>query len=154
MAIGAIGASVVYVAYNYLSRVRPFRNVDDTLGVVYTHGFAGLIGGLLVGVFADSNMLVYLGLGNTPNFAAAGSLHLLKVQLYAGVWVILFSAAGTFVLLKLVGLLIPLRMSEKDMEMGDLAVHGHEVYPSDVPSLGYTGSVPTITPTPEPAGSS
>jgi Amt family ammonium transporter len=154
MAIGAIGASVVYVAYNYLSRVRPFRNVDDTLGVVYTHGFAGLIGGLLVGVFADSNMLVYLGLGNTPNFAAAGSLHLLKVQLYAGVWVILFSATGTFVLLKLVGLLIPLRMSEKDMEMGDLAVHGHEVYPSDVPSLGYTGSVPTITPTPEPAGSS
>ena len=155
MAIGAIGASAVYVAYNYLSRVRPFRNVDDTLGVVYTHGFAGLIGGLLVGIFADSNMLVYLGLGNTPNFAAAGSLHLLKVQLYAGVWVILFSAAGTFVLLKLVGLLIPLRMSEKDMEMGDLAVHGHEVYPSDVPSLGYTGSVaPALSPTPEPAGSS
>src|SRR5271169_5262973 len=153
MAIGAIGASVVYVAYNYLSRVWPFRIVDDTLGVIYTHGIAGLVGGLLVGLFADSNMIVYLGLGNTPNFAAQGGLHLLKVQLYAGVWVILFSAAGTFVLLKLVGLLIPLRMSEKDMEMGDLAVHGHEVYPSDVPSLGYTGSVPSLTPpTPEPAG--
>jgi len=36
----------------------------------------------------------------------------------------------TFVLLKLVGLVIPLRMSEADMEMGDIAVHGHEVYPS------------------------
>jgi ammonium transporter, Amt family len=152
MAIGAIGASIVYVAYNYLSRVWPFRIVDDTLGVIYTHGIAGLVGGLLVGLFADSNMIVYLGLGNTPSFAAEGSLHLLKVQLYAGLWVILFSAAGTFVLLKLVGLLIPLRMSEKDMEMGDLAVHGHEVYPSDVPSLGYTGSVPSLAPTPEPAG--
>ena len=144
MAIGAIGASVVYVAYNYLSRVWPFRIVDDTLGVIYTHGIAGLVGGLLVGLLADSNMIVYLGLGNTPNFAAAGSLHLLKIQFYAGLWVILFSAAGTFILLKLVGLLIPLRMSEKDMEMGDLAVHGHEVYPSDVPSLGYTGSVPSL----------
>ena len=47
---------------------------------IYTHGFAGLVGGLLVGVFADSNMIVYLGLGNTPNFAAAGSLHLLRMQ--------------------------------------------------------------------------
>ena len=155
MAIGAIGASVVYLAYNYLSRVWPFRHVDDTLGVIYTHGFAGLVGGLLVGVFADSNMIVYLGLGKTPNFAAAGSLHLLKLQAEAGLWVILFSGIGTFILLKVVGLLIPLRMSEKDMETGDLAVHGHEVYPSDVPSLGYAGAVSAITPqppTPEPAG--
>jgi ammonia channel protein AmtB len=99
-------------------------------------------------------MVVYLGLGNTPSFAAEGGLHLLKVQLYAGLWVIVFSAAATFALLKLVGLVIPLRMSEKDMEAGDLAVHGHEVYPSDVPSLGFHGSVPSLTPppTPEPAG--
>jgi Amt family ammonium transporter len=153
MAIGAVGASVVYLAYNYLSRVWPFRVVDDTLGVIYTHGIAGLVGGLLVGVLADSNMIVYLGLGNTPSFSAVGSLHLLKLQAEAALWVILFSAAATFVLLKVVGLVIPLRMSEKDMETGDLAVHGHEVYPSDVPSLGYTGSVPSLAPpTPEPAG--
>ena len=48
-------ASIVYFALNYLSRMRPFRNVDDTLGVVYTHGFAGLAGGLLVGIFANPN---------------------------------------------------------------------------------------------------
>ena len=28
------------------------------------------------------------------------------------------------------------------MEMGDLAVHGHEVYPSDIPSLGFPSGVP------------
>ncbi|MES1246927.1 MAG: ammonium transporter [Actinomycetota bacterium] len=152
IAVGAIGSSIVYVAYNYLSRVRPFRNVDDTLGVIYTHGFAGLAGGLLVGIFADSNMAVYL-LGGKPGFYATGGLHLLKVQLYAGIWVILFSAAGTFILLKLVGLIIPLRMSEADMELGDLAVHGHEVYPSDVPSLGMVMSehVPAPSTSPEPA---
>ena len=61
------------------------------------------------------------------------------MQLYAGLWVIIFCAIGTYILLKLVGLLIPLRMSDVDMETGDLAVHGHEVYPSDVPSLGYAG---------------
>jgi hypothetical protein len=50
----------------------------------------------------------------------------------------------TFILLKLVGLFIPLRMSEKNMEIGDVAEHGHEVYPSDVPSLGYPGGIPGI----------
>ena len=155
MAIGAVGSTIVYLAYNYLSRLWPFRIVDDTLGVVYTHGIAGLAGGLLTGLLADSNMTVYLGLGNTPSFAATGSLHLFKLQLYAGLWVILFSGIGTLVLLKLVGLVIPLRMSEQDMETGDIAVHGHEVYPSDVPSLGSHGApVPRgVLPTPEPAGS-
>ena len=60
--IGAIASSVVYVAYNYLALLRPFRNVDDTLGVIYTHGFAGVIGGLLVVVLADSSMEVVAGL--------------------------------------------------------------------------------------------
>ena len=50
---------------------------------------------------------------------------------------IVFSAIATFILLKLVGLFVPLRMTEEEMEAGDIAVHGHEVYPSDVPSLGY-----------------
>ena len=71
----------------------------------------------------------------------------------AALWVILFSAIGTFILLKLVGLVVPLRMSEEDMEMGDLAVHGHEVYPSDVPSLGFPGGVPGWAPSGTPAQS-
>ena len=31
------------------------------------------------------------------------------------------------------------------MEIGDIAEHGHEVYPSDVPSLGYPGGIPGLT---------
>jgi Amt family ammonium transporter len=142
MAIGAIGTVVVYLTLNYLSRVRPFRHVDDTLGVVYTHGFAGLAGGLLVGVFADPHMVIYPGLGHTASitpFAGLvhGSAHLLSEQLWAALWIIGFCAVGTFILLKLIGLVVPLRMPVADMEEGDLAVHGHEVYPSDVPSLGF-----------------
>ncbi len=140
IAIGAIGSVVVYVAYNYLALVRPFRRVDDTLGVVYTHGFAGLIGGLLTGVLADSAMQV------VPGFSVVGGPHLLKWQVYTALWVILFSGIVTFVLLKLVGLFVPLRMSEADMEMGDIAVHGHEVYPSDIPSLGFPAGIPVAAP--------
>jgi Amt family ammonium transporter len=134
--IGVIASTIVYFALNYLSRTAPFRNVDDTLGVVYTHGFAGVAGGLLTGIFANSAM------GAAPGLISGDGGHLLGWQALTAVWVIVFSAVGTFILLKLVGLFVPLRMTEKDMETGDLAVHGHEVYPSDVPSLAFPSGVP------------
>ena len=41
------------------------------------------------------------------------------------------------------------------MEAGDIAVHGHEVYPSDVPSLGYPAGAPApAAPTPAPGTAS
>jgi ammonium transporter, Amt family len=153
IAIGAIGATIVYFALNYLSRLRPFRSVDDTLGVVYTHGFAGLAGGLLVGVFADPNMALFYKTSKSGLQAAgsvAGVVHgnwtLLKWQFFAALFVICWTALVTFVLLKFVGLFVPLRMSEENMEIGDTAEHGHEVYPSDVPSLGYPGGIPGLAP--------
>src|SRR5262249_48011798 len=131
-----------------LSRVAPFRNVDDTLGVIYTHGFAGLAGGLLVGIFANSAMAETVLAGTI----SGGGLHLLGWQALTALWVIGFSAAGTFVLLRLVGLFVPMRMTEEEMETGDIAVHGHEVYPSDVPSLGFPDGVPARPAArPEPA---
>jgi Amt family ammonium transporter len=160
MITGLIGAIVVYLALNYLSRVRPFRNVDDTLGVIYTHGFAGLTGGLLTGVLADPGMVIYPGIGKTPSIAPLaglvhGSAHLLKEQVWAALWIIGFSAIGTFIILKLVGLVVSLRMTDEDIEEGDLAVHGHEVYPSDVPSLSFPSGAPGLTAPPAgtaPAG--
>ena len=71
---------------------------------------------------------------------------------YTALWVIVFCAIATFVILRVIAIFVPLRMSEKDMEEGDLAVHCHEVYPSDVPSLGFphgaSGYVPAPTATP------
>ena len=60
LCIGVIVSSLVWLGFNKLSRFWPFSKVDDALGVVYTHGLAGLVGGLLVGVFADPKMIVYL----------------------------------------------------------------------------------------------
>jgi len=151
IAIGAIGSTIAYMALNYLSRLRPFRDVDDTLGVIYTHGFAGLSGGLLTGVFANPHMIQAFGpRGGTtgavynPAGLIYGNWNLLKWQALAGLFVVVFSAVMTFILLKLVGLVIPLRMKEENMEIGDVAEHGHEVYPSDVPSLGFSGGAPGL----------
>jgi ammonium transporter, Amt family len=149
IAMGVIASTIVYFALNYLSRMAPFRKVDDTLGVVYTHGFAGLTGGLLTGIFANSAM------GATPGLISGDGGHLLGWQALTALWVIVFCAVSTFVILKLISLVVPLRMTEQEMEEGDLAVHGHEVYPSDVPSLGFPhGLVAPPAPAPVAAGPS
>ncbi len=65
------------------------------------------------------------------------------------------SGVGTFILLKIVGIFVPLRMKTENMEIGDVAEHGHEVYPSDIPSLAYPGGLPDLpggAPAPAPSG--
>jgi Amt family ammonium transporter len=155
IAIGVICCAVVWVAWNFLSKVRPFSKVDDALGVVYTHGIAGLFGGLLLGFFGDPNMLEY-GCGRldpsnqvvattqqtyitatahcTPfsvnGLIYTGSAHQLWEQFRAAVWVIFWSALVTFILMKLIGLVLRgARYKDEVLEVGDLAIHGEEAFP-------------------------
>jgi ammonium transporter, Amt family len=133
--IGLVDTVLVFLAWNYLSRVRPFSKVDDTLGVVYTHGFAGLFGGLLVGLLADPNMIVYLGLGKTPSLTGAGLFYghpkQLLIQAGAALTVIIWDGLITFVILRGLGLFMNLRMPDPVLESGDVGVHNEEVYPSE-----------------------
>jgi ammonium transporter, Amt family len=155
IAVGAICTAVVWVCWNYLSKVRPFSRVDDALGVVYTHGIAGLMGGLLLGIFGDPNMLEY-GCGHLNSagqvvgtsaaayatssktcspFSVAGlmytgSAHQLWEQFRAAIWVIIWSALITFILMKLIGLVLGgARYKDEILEVGDLAIHDEEALP-------------------------
>ena len=49
---------------------------------------------------------------------------------------IAYTAVATFIILKVLWLVVPLRLSDEELEIGDHAIHGNEVYPSDVPTLG------------------
>ncbi len=135
IAIGVIASFIVWFSFNKLSQKWFFAKVDDAMGVVHTHGVAGLVGGLLTGVFADPSMIEYLGLGKAASSSAKGLLYghpwQVVIQLYTGLWVIGWSALITFILLKLVSLITPLRMSDEVLEIGDLAIHGEQVEPSD-----------------------
>ena len=134
---GLIASAIVWVAWNYLSKVRPFSKVDDALGVVYTHGIAGLCGGLLVGFFADPGMIEYVGLGKSaPGLSVtglfySGSWHQVWEQFLAAVWVIIFTAIASFILLWIVKLVVGLREPDENLEIGDLAIHDEEVYPEE-----------------------
>jgi Amt family ammonium transporter len=136
--IGLVCSAVVWVAWYYLPKyVWPFNKVDDALGVVYTHGIAGLLGGLLVGLLADPNMIVYLGLGKTSSVSAAGLFHghpkQLAIQAGAALTIIVWDAVVTFLILMLIKHVfrMKLRLPDEVLEIGDVAVHGEEAYPSD-----------------------
>jgi Amt family ammonium transporter len=133
--IGLACSVIVWFAWNYLSRVRPFSKVDDALGVVYTHGIAGLFGGLLAGLLADPSMIVYLGAGKSPSVTTAGLFHghphQLLVQAGAALTIIVWDALVTFVILRGIGLFLKLRMPDAELEIGDVAVHGEEAYPTE-----------------------
>jgi ammonium transporter, Amt family len=140
--IGLVCSSVVWVAWYTLPKyVWPFNKVDDALGVVYTHGIAGLFGGLLVGLLADPKMIEYIGLGKNPSISGTGLFYghpkQLAIQAGAALTIIIWDSAVTFVLLKGIGLFIKLRIPDEDLEIGDIAVHGEEAYPSeDLVSVG------------------
>jgi ammonia channel protein AmtB len=95
-------------------------------------------------VLAAPNIIEYgsvKGSGNLPGLSSivnGGSWTLLRWQAETALWVILFSGLATFLLLMFVKhvLRIPLRLSDEELEIGDHAIHGNEVYPSDVPTLG------------------
>ena len=123
-------------------------------GGLHTRDSRAVSGGLMVGVFADPNMVEYVGLGNTPSVSPVpgvihGDFTLIKWQALAGLFIICFDGIMTFIILKLISIFIPLRLSDEELEIGDHAIHGNEVYPADVPTLGATGG--SGLPLPAPA---
>ena len=146
--VGAITSVIVWLSWYKLSKKWFFAKVDDTLGVVYTHGIAGLCGGLLVGIFADPNVLVYLaGDSKSSAVSVTGLLygshtwHQLEVQAGAALTVICWTALCTFLILKFVGLFVKLRLTDEQLETGDLAIHDEVVYPSDTLSTSVSEPV-------------
>jgi ammonium transporter, Amt family len=136
--IGLACSMIVWFAWSYLPKyVWPFNKVDDALGVVYTHGIAGLFGGLLVGLFADPKMIEYIGLGKNPSVSGAGLFyghpHQLLTQFLAALTIIVWDGAVTWLILMVIKYVfrIKLRLSDEELEIGDVAVHGEEAYPSD-----------------------
>ncbi|MEJ2771859.1 MULTISPECIES: ammonium transporter [unclassified Stygiolobus] len=123
MAIGIASGTVPWLA---LYKLEPKLKVDDTLGVFSTHGIAGILGGLLTGVFADPNVTQYVDPGLTG--ALYGNWYQLAVQALGVAVVFAYDFTMTFGLLKLIGLFIPLQAKPTELAVGDYAMHGEVAY--------------------------
>jgi Amt family ammonium transporter len=119
MLMGAVGGIVC----NFMSRaMRRATRLDDALDVFACHGVGGIIGALMTGLFASTAVnsgVVKQGL------LVGGEPSLFLANLTGTCAVILFSVVGTFVLLKLIGVFMNIRVSEEVELTGlDDALHG------------------------------
>jgi Amt family ammonium transporter len=132
--IGIVAGIIPWFSMNKFQKLGFMMKVDDTLSVFSTHGVAGLTGGLLVGLLADPGMLQYIGTGtDAPGVKVAGLFYgdtgnQLLLQFYGAAFIIVFNAIMTFIILKVIGLIVPLRMDEATLKVGDDAVHGETAY--------------------------
>jgi Amt family ammonium transporter len=117
--IGAIAAIPSYFGILWRARTR----LDDSLDVVAAHGLGGIVGALLTGVLAQKAW------NGTADGALFGNVAQLGIQFAAVAATIIYSVVGTFVILKLVALVTPLRASTKEEGIGmDVTQHGEEAY--------------------------
>ena len=117
--LGFVGALPCYAVIVW----RPRTRVDETLDVLAAHGIAGFTGILFIGFFAQA---AWNGISDGWVY---GNLSQLGDQALAAVVAPAYAFAMTFLLLKLIGLVMPLRGSERQEALGmDVTYHGEEAY--------------------------
>jgi Amt family ammonium transporter len=117
--LGGLAAFPSYFALIWRART----SLDDSLDVVAAHGLGGTVGALLTGVFAQKS------LNGVADGLLFGNPAQLGIQFVAVLSAIVYSGVGTFILLKLVGLVFPLRATASDESVGlDVCMHGEEAY--------------------------
>ena len=132
LALGGIAAIPSYFAIQFRAKT----SLDDSLDVIAAHGVGGSVGALLTGVFAQKSLT---GVAAGALFGNVGQLGIQAVAILAAV---VYSGVVSFVLLKLIALVIPLRATSDEEATGlDNPMHGEEAYP-------HSGGMDTLTPAP------
>ena len=121
MALGFLGALPCYAVIVW----RPRTRVDETLDVLAAHGVAGFTGILFIGLVAET---AWNGVSDGLFYGNASQL---GDQALAALVAPLYAFGATYVLLRAIGAVMPLRASEHDEAIGmDVVDHGEEAYAS------------------------
>ena len=98
---------------------------DDSLDVFGVHGVGGITGTILAGVFAVGALSATPELPGGVKGLLEGNPQQVIAQLYGVVVTLGWSGVLTFIILKVVGAIVPLRVRHEDEVMGlDVSLHG------------------------------
>ena len=124
LVIGILAGFVCFNATMYIKRV---LKIDDSLDVFPVHGVGGILGTLLAGVFSSTGLGVFSGYGFADGITGMGGQF--YVQLVGVLATVAFTAVVTFVILKVVGAMLGLRVSdEQEVEGLDIGLHEERGY--------------------------
>jgi Amt family ammonium transporter len=116
-----IGIAAGAICYWACTKLKTRLGYDDSLDVFGVHGIGGATGTILAGVFAVT------AVGGTSGLIE-GNSKLVLSQLYGVGVTLVWSGLATFVLLKVIGFFLPLRVRDEDERMGlDLSLHGEAI---------------------------
>ncbi len=119
LALGGIAAIPSYFAI----QIRAKTSLDDSLDVIAAHGVGGTVGALLTGIFAQK------ALNGVADGVLFGNPKQILIQGTAVLAAIVYSGLASFVLLKAIGLVMPLRATSEEESTGlDIPLHGEEAY--------------------------
>lgn len=123
--IGISAGVACFFATQLMKRV---LKIDDSLDVFPVHGVGGMLGTLLAGVFASTQLGAFSGQGFADGIETMGQQ--VGVQLVGVVVVTLYTAVVTYVLLKVTGVLTSgLRVTREEEMIGlDISHHEEEGY--------------------------
>jgi len=120
--IGLVAGAVCYLALG----IKKAFGFDDSLDVVAVHLVGGLVGSLLLGLFADAAIN---GAVSNEGLFLGGGADLLVDQVVASVVTLVFSFVASIVIAKVIDVTIGLRVSEEAEDQGlDLSQHAEVAY--------------------------
>lgn len=125
--VGPAGALVIgiiagIVCFNAVIIIKQKFKIDDSLDVFPVHGVGGILGTMLVGVFASSELGIFSGQGLAEGVSIASQLN---VQFIGVVVTFAYTAVATYIILKIVGMITGLRVSTEEEQQG-LDITSHE----------------------------
>lgn len=120
LVMGLIGGVVCFWGITALKRL---LKADDALDAFGLHAVGGIVGAILTGVFYSDEIIKAANVTLAPTFAGQ-----LRVQLEGVLATMIYSGVATFVILKVVDLVIGIRVNADDERMGlDLSQHGERI---------------------------
>ena len=133
---GRVPGYTMMVLHN---KIKLLRHVDDTMGMFHTHAISGTLGGILAGFFAvpklsrlfymvpDWQKYIGLAYGLQSGQTSAG-VRQMGAQLVGIFFIASLNIVTTSLICMFIKLIVPLRMSEEELEIGDEEVHGEQAY--------------------------
>ncbi len=122
-----IGLSAGIVCYFATITLKNTLKVDDSLDVFPVHGVGGMLGMMMAGVFCSPSLGLFSGNGFSDGISTIGGQ--LAVQATGVVATFVYTAVASWVLFKIVDVLVGLRVDEEEETIGlDLVLHDERGY--------------------------
>ena len=122
-----IGILAGFICFNATMFVKRVLKIDDSLDVFPVHGIGGILGTLLAGVFASTELGLFSGQGFADGIDSIPAQ--LTVQAIGVVAVFAYTAVVTWILLKITDVIVGLRISpEEETEGLDISAHEERGY--------------------------